>query len=293
MANANTTTKGFVLSFSLFVMGIFLILYAQLYAENGFEQRMDSAVIWEDSSIARFALDAQADLNRVLDQFVSLDQNETNGWISIRGRLPSLLDVEENIQSYRDDLVVFGRDVNILVTMDLTDILEDGNVMGHADNSFWWKEKLDTSRIQFWNENVLGKPTQIDININVESQYVDVNAWVLDDNGNILVNLSYADQNTQHAFTSSGYISDENTVAYHWIFDDGASGVTLQLGKINGINGSGILDTNDSANLALAYSFRFTFDANTAPTRLGYDIPLSLSGKNATMQMSTQWVEGG
>jgi hypothetical protein len=290
MMHARMGKKGFVLSLSLFLLAIGMLVFSQIYAENAFERQSDASERWSDMRPLRLSIDAGRDLNLLLDQRIRLTEDSDEVFFSIRGRLPSSLSMQTNLLRYQTALREWARDQNTYAFLDLNATISDGNITGRLDNGFDWKTNLNTSRIHFYPTDVNAIPNRIDINIAVDSVYSDSNAWSLSSDGNLYINLRYTDQNTSHTTTSSGYAGVGDLNRYIWRYSSGQYGITLDVGKLNDRNGSLILDHNGYSSFGMTYSIRYTFDANTTPTRAGYVLPLTMSGKDANAIQSVQWL---
>lgn len=284
------SNKGFVLSMALFMMAVFLLIYAQIYSESLFNRQIDKATIWDKSLAGRFGIDAKLDLNRLIDQRTKLDQNTTNVQFYIAGRLPSPLSTQANLLRYQLDIASLAMDQNLTAFFDLNSTISDGNTTGKLDNGWTWKEKLNTSRIHFYPAATIARPKTIDVNITAEATYYDTNAWSLDSNGDVYVSLRYSDQNGSHTTTSSGFVTWGDLKTYTWIFNSGTYGIKLMIGRLNDTNGSMTLDHNGYSSFDATYSIHTSFDANTTPTRLGYVIPLTVGGNDANAVEMIQWL---
>jgi hypothetical protein len=283
-------SRGFVLSMSIFMMAVFLLLFAQIYTEHLHDRQLDKTSQWNQFHPFHLAMDAKRDLNHLLDQRIYVTQDSQDIHVSIRGKLPSPLNMTNNLLRYQDDLQAWAQDQNIYAFIDLNETISDGNIHGRMDHGYEWKEKLNTSRIHFYptDENVF--PTRIDINISAESSYSETTPWSLGVDGDTYVVLRYTDQNTSHTTTSSGHVTLGETETYAWRYSSGLYGITLEIGLLNDTNGSLVLDNNGSSSFTATYSMTFTFDANTTPSRIGYVLPLTVIGKDANVVQDVQWI---
>lgn len=286
---AFSSTRGFVLSMSLFMLAVFLLLFAQLYAEHSFDRQFDQSQLWSDARPLRVAVDAGRDLNLLLDQRIALVQSEDDVNVHVRGRLPSPLSMQANLLRYQSSLSAWASDQNVYAFLDLNSTISDGNITGFLENGYYWKEKLNTSRIHFYPSASIAIPSRIDINISAESTYTDANAWSLSSDGNTYVTLRYTDQNTSHTTTSTGYILLGDTHSYTWRFSNGTYGIRLDVGRLNDVNGSVIIDHNGYSSFDATYSVALSFDANVTPSRVGYVIPLTVIGSDANVVSPIQW----
>lgn len=275
---------------ALFMMAVFLLLFAQIYSENAYNRQLDKTTHWDQSAPLRLAMDAKRDLNLLLDQHIRLIQDSSDVNFSIAGKLPSPLSAQANLLRYQSFLSNWAADQNVYAFLDLNATISDGNVWGQLDNGYHWKEKFNHSRIHFYPSSSIAIPTRIDINLDVESNYVDVNAWSLGSDGNTYVHVRYTDQNTSHTATLAGWITTGETHHYTWRYASGQYGVALSIGLLNDVNGSLILDHNGHSSFITDYSIAFSFDANTTPTRAGYVLPLTTSGSDANVMEGVQWI---
>ena len=288
--NTKTQHRGFVLSFAILVIALFILVYAQLQSEQLRGLRLNAAQTWNQTLPSRFALDARLDLNTLLDQRLRMEQNATNVNVWLSGSLPSPLSLQTNLLRYQTQLVSLGRDFNLYAFLDLNGIMADGNMVGRTDTNLTWKQNLNTSALVFYPGNTISNPNRVDINIYADKNYSSVNAWSLDGSGDAYVKLKYTDQNTNHTITSEGWFTFAGTKTYSWVFENGASQLTLTVGRVNGNNGSLFLDNNHAASLNVSYAVQWNMDANTSSTRAGYDWPLTARGKDANVVQTTEWV---
>lgn len=286
----NPSSRGFVLSMAVFMMAVFLLLFAQIYSENLYHRQLDKTRQWDQSAAIRIATDLKRDLNLLVDQRLYLIQDSSDVNFLIRGRLPSPLSMQANLLRYQTTLSSWTADQNVYAFLDLNATIADGNVWGTLDNGYHWKEKFNHSRIHFYPTAAIAIPQRIDVNISAESIYTDVNAWSLGSDGNTYVTVQYTDQNTSHDTTLSGWVTLGETKDYTWRYASGQYGITLRIGQLNDTNGSLILDHNGYSSFAVDYAIAFSFDANTTPTRAGYVLPLTTRGNDSNVVESVQWI---
>jgi hypothetical protein len=284
-------SRGFVLSFAILIAALFLIVYAQLQADHLRGLREIENETWANGLPPRLARDAMQDLNFLLDQRLHLDQNASTVDLFISGRMPSPLDMNANLFRYQTSLREWGKDANTFIFLDLNSTKTDGNVTGRTNTGYVWKQKLSTDRLFFYPSNVFSRPRTMDINIHVESAFHDTNSsWVLGESGDFLVTLRYSDQNSSHTTISTGWATWGGINTYQWVYEGGASKFTLSIGQVNDYNGAVLLDNNHSGSLSIRYALHVRLDANTTATRAGYDLPLTIQGKDANVNEETQWV---
>lgn len=275
---------------ALFMMAVFLLLFAQIYSESLFHRQLDKTTQWNQYLPLRLAGDAKHDLNLLLDQRIYLTQDSSDVAFTLKGKLPSPLSMQANLYRYQTFLSSWAVDQNVYGFLDLNATIADGNITGQLDNGYTWKENLTTSRIHTYPSAAIAVPSRIDLNIAVESMYTDTNAWSLGSDGNTYVSLRYTDQNSDHTATSTGYITLGDMHQYRWRYASGQYGITLNIGLLNDTNGSLILDHNGYSSFSASYSIQYTFDANTTPTRAGYVLPITFVGTDSNVVQSVQWL---
>lgn len=283
--------RGFVLSFAVLTLGLFILILAQLQAEQQFSLRIQNHELWQTTLPFRFGQDAKMDLNTILDERLTVDQNSVDVNLFIQGQLPSSLDVLNNLLRYQTGLAGLARDLNLLASMDLNNLISDGNVVGRTSSNFQWKKKLSSDEIIFHPSTNFNIPNRIDVNIYSGLPYTSMNPWSLDSNGDVFVVLNYSDQNTSHDFNSTGWFTAAGAIkTYSLTYGSGSSQLNISVGKINRLNGSFWIDNTNPSALTVQYAVKLHLDANTGYTRVGYDIPLTIMGTDANVVETTQWI---
>lgn len=285
----NNGSRGFVLSFSVLMIALFIVVFARLEADHLFGLRYSQSQEWSSLSPARMGGDASFDLNTLIDQRFRLDQNTTTVILSYGGSLPSPVGNRANWLRYQSTLRNWGRDANVFMFLDLNHTILDGNVLGRTNTGFIWEQNIDTNRIIFYSRTHLTQPLGIDINIVSESSYTSRSPWTMSGSGDVLVKWRYTDLNSSHTDTNTGYLSFANTNRYDWVYGNGSYRFSIIL--VNSPDGNSfILDNNAPGSLTVRYATKIIIDANTVPTRAGYDLPLTSYRGDTNYYQGTQWV---
>ncbi|MEK6902652.1 MAG: hypothetical protein AABX02_03650, partial [archaeon] len=227
----NARSRGFVLSFAVLTIAMFIFIFARLEADHLFLSRYSQSHAWSALSPARIAADAGMDLNALIDQRFRMDQNQTDVILSFGGTLPGPVGNRTNWLRYQTALHNWGHDANVDLVLDLNQTFADGNVVGRTNTGFVWEQNLDANRIIFYTTNSFSQPNEIDINITSESAYTSKNAWALLGGGDVLVKWRYTDQNTNHTDSNTGWVSFSNVNRYDWIYGNGAYRFTLTIAQ--------------------------------------------------------------
>ncbi len=287
----NTSSRGFVLSFAIFVVALLVLVHAQLQANQLYALRFSGASAWQETHPFRLADDAGMDLNTLLDQRVQLDQNADTVFLTLQGALPSPLSMSQNLQRYQSSLQSLGTLSHESVFLDLNSTLNDGNVVGQTNTGLRWKKNLATNKLLIFPTNIFSRPRRIDVNLYVDHAYATASASGLSGSGDMFVSLFYSDSNTAHDSNVSGWMNYTQTKVYSGTYSNGASAFSLRLGLVDGNNASISIDNNNTANLSVTYSIRVLLDANTTPTRVGYAFPLTIVGSDANVVEEWQYVD--
>ncbi|MEK6970995.1 MAG: hypothetical protein AABW68_04915 [archaeon] len=287
----NSSSRGFVLSISLFLMAVFLVSYAQLYSDSLVGKQLDQSRQWDSFLPARLAEDAGLDLLPLMGQGVVLDRNTTNLFLTIQGELPPLLPWEDNLLAYQSSLSQWAIDQNVRAFLDLNQMIDDGNLSGTLSHGYAWDSSLDGERVHFYPTIPSRVPLRIDLNVIVESSYTGTSPFTLAEDGNTFLRLRYVDQNSSHTSTVSGYLAEGDLYAYGWTYGNGSTSLQLNAGNVGDVNGSILLDHNGASSFSVEYSVRFYFDANADAVRVGYALPLSFWGADVNTLQDVQWVD--
>lgn len=283
--------KGFVLSFALFILALYLVVFSQLQSTHLREIHGDELRVWQQFQAARFVADARLDLNGLLDQQLRLDQNATGVDLFLRGKLPSDLNHYTNLLRYQTGLQRMGSDQNLVAWVDLNTFVVDRNIIGRTDHNVVWKQPANASRISIYAETAAAVPRVLDINISADSSYSSTSAWTLDNNGDTQIRLRYEDDNSEHDFISTGWGTKTSNYTYTIDFNTTpTTRLTITYGLIDGNNGSMRIDNNNTAVVNVHYALRWQTAADANTVRAGYDFPLSVYGNDINVIQSTQWV---
>ncbi len=283
--------KGFVLSFALFILALYLVVFSQLQSTHLREINGNEIRVWQQFQAARFMVDARMDLNTLLDQQLRLDQNATGVDLFLRGKLPSDLNHYTNLLRYQTGIQRMGMDQNIVAWLDLNRFVGDLNITGRTDHAVVWKQPVNTSRISVFAESSASVPRIIDINITASAAYLSSTAWTLDGNGDTYIRFQYQDDNSEHDFVSTGWGTKTNSYTYTIDFNTTPSSrVLISYGLIDGNNGSVRVDNNNTAELDVSYSIRWQTAADANTVRAGYDFPLYVYGRDINVIETTQWM---
>ncbi len=282
---------GFVLSFALFILALYILVYAQLQSSHLQALNVSEGKGWQLFSSSRLAWDLTLDLNTLLDQHLSLDQNVSDVSLFMHGSLPSDLNRYTNLLRYQSNAVQLGRDYNLFVQLDLNRFAQDLNLVGRTDHNMVWKEPVSSRRISWYSERSQVIPTRIDINVIADRDYNRLAAWTLIGSGNTYIRFFYQDTNSNHDFTSEGWA--RSSTAYNYFIDFNtipSSRLSVTYGPIDGNNGSFRIDNNNTSNLRVDYKIRIQMTADANATRAGYDLPLTIRGNDINVIQSTQWI---
>ncbi|QQR92136.1 MAG: hypothetical protein IPJ89_03155 [Candidatus Iainarchaeum archaeon] len=286
--------KGFVLSFALFILALYIVVYAQLQASHLHELRANEYRVWQQTRAAQLSADLRLDLNALLNQSLVVDQNDIGVNLFLRGSLPSDLNVYTNLLRYQSQIQKLGQDSNIVAWLDLNAFVQDLNIIGRTDHNTVWKQPIDMSRITIYSEQSSNFPEIIDINIHSNREYVTLTPWTLDASGDTYIRFRFEDSNSGHDFTATGWGSVGNDYTYLIDFNTTPSSyIALTFGTIDENRGSLRIqpyDSSDMTPLQVDYSIRWQTAADATPVRAGYDLPLSIMGKDINVIQSTQWV---
>ncbi len=291
-------SRGFVLSFAILTVALFILVYAQIQSEQLFSLRYHDSQTWENTLPLRAAQDASMDLNALYNQRISVDQNSTNVYLTVGGIIPVPLSFSSNIMRYQNSLASLGRDLNLSIFADFNAVISDGNLLGQTNTGFSWKQGMDRNMFYGYSQNAFARPTRIDINLSVDSNYNASNSWSLNPTtGDVYIILNYSDTNSQHDSSSSGWADYIDLNVFTWQYEVPLSGggfgnraITLSIGQIDQNQGAFLLDNNGGHALTLTYSIRFSLDANTSLTRAGYSVPLRVVGPDANVVQGVQYL---
>lgn len=289
----NDVPRGFVLSFTVLTLALFILIYAQIQSEHLFKLRLQESNLEQRTLPLRFALDARADLNMLLDERVRVDQNSTNADTWISGTLPSPIAFSTVLARYQTGLSSLGRDANLSVLLDLNAVFSDENVTGRLSNGLIWKRNFSGNKAIIAPLTTAFLPENYDINLTASLPSTSTSPWSLNESGNIYVTLRYTDQNTGHTTASAGWLTANSTAKeYTWTYGGGSALLSLRVGLLDRNAGSLFLDNNNTSALDVKYTIHVTQDANgSTPTLAGYDLPLSVIGPDGNfIAGATQWL---
>ncbi len=283
-----------MLSFALFILALYIVVYAQLQASHLHELRANEYRVWQQTRAAQLSADLRLDLNALLNQSLFLDQNTSGVNLFLRGSLPSDLNTYTNLLRYQSQAQKLGQDSNVWAWIDLNTFVQDLNIIGRTDHNTVWKQPIDMTRLSLYSEQASNFPQIIDVNIYSNREYAILTPWTLDASGDTYIRFHFEDSNSGHDFTSTGWGSVSSNYTYLIDFNTTpSSSIELTFGSIDGNRGSMRIDTSDysdSVALQVDYAMRWQTAADATPVRAGYDFPLTIQGKDINVIQSTQWV---
>ncbi|HZX34427.1 MAG TPA: hypothetical protein VFF09_03530 [archaeon] len=226
--------KGFVLSFSTFLIVSFLLLFAFYYA--GKVQRSDSMVSasFGTEKAGFVADDIDADFNRLLGTRVSVSRSAALSAIFIKDRMPPDIN-KSKIQAY-DSFAenVYAGQQNASISL-ATENLSDGRTELLFSNGLEYDYNYGSSNIiRLYAPNSDSNALSFDINVNINASSTSFSAWAWQDaTGDLNVNLNFVDQNVSNEVHHSGKVDSSIENVFTWNYSGGGAFI-LRVGNIGG-----------------------------------------------------------
>ncbi len=301
-ATKTSAPRGFVLSFSTFVLALMLIITAQLQHSHLQTMQLDSMQTHQTAAPARLLRDIALDFNALTGQTISIDQNRDTATFHIKGKMPNALSTQTNLLRYQTNLSTLARDSNASIFLDLNQSISDGNFWGRTNHLLRWREGFDVNRFRVFPTDTNYYPRRIDVNIFSEVPYESVNittgACCFGDITFTDYSFNYTDTNNDHNHSYSGTLITHSSFSFNATYS--VDGITYS--KVIGL---GTVSENPAVsttplgtiifgapNVTWNYSIAYTLPNDINGTFAGYDFNTTLRGIDFNADTNTIWTYG-
>ncbi|MFH1390955.1 MAG: hypothetical protein ABIH20_01450 [Candidatus Diapherotrites archaeon] len=209
--------KGFIISFSTFLVAGFLVLFSIFYV--GLVEKQEISIL-ETFSVEKagfVADDIDYDINTILGTYIDVNRGSSLTTIKILEKLPADTNKLQLIDYSSFVDVNYSGQQNASIELHLDNLIDGKTELVFSNDLQYDYGYSGDSNVLFYKPSSDTQVLTYDINININDSSLIVTPWTWQDiTGDINVNLNFVDQNASNEVHYSGKLDSSIENTYNW-----------------------------------------------------------------------------